>query len=332
MAGADGGADVKVLLVHYNPGYGGGAESALHDHRVALERRGHQAACVYTHPQQAYAAWRPDVVHFHTVHIGLGLGVVEWAQREQIPHVLSLHDYWPFCADRMLMRHGAHPGAPDAPCSAVDGVCDGQCASRPSGLAPVVNGSPTVVFSEYAAAIYRRNGIRVDFIAPHGVDADLFHPAEEPVADLRAVTMSAYPAWNTKGMHVLRKAALAARLPVHLITGLARADVPGVLRRYSAFAFPSTYQETWGLCLTEAMATGLACVASAVAGPLDQIEDGVNGLLVPPRDAAALAGALGRLRDPALRARLGAAARATVEAQFTLGHLGERLEAIYEQL
>ncbi len=64
--------------------------------------------------------------------------------------------------------------------------------------------------------------------------------------------------------------------------------------------------------LVEAMASGVAVVASATAGIPELIEDGVNGLLVPPRDPAALASALERvLGDEALSERLAGAAAAS---------------------
>ena len=63
----------------------------------------------------------------------------------------------------------------------------------------------------------------------------------------------------------------------------------------------------------EAMAHGRPVVATAVGGLVDAVEDGVTGLLVPPRDAAALRAALERLLgDPELRRSLGAAARERV--------------------
>ncbi|MGD8472478.1 MAG: glycosyltransferase [Anaerolineae bacterium] len=69
--------------------------------------------------------------------------------------------------------------------------------------------------------------------------------------------------------------------------------------------------------LLESMASGLAIVASKVAGVPDVMTDGENGLLVPEKDAEALAAAICTLlRDPSLRQRLGEAARAT-----TLDHL-----------
>jgi glycosyltransferase involved in cell wall biosynthesis len=71
--------------------------------------------------------------------------------------------------------------------------------------------------------------------------------------------------------------------------------------------------------LLEAQSQRLACVSTALPGIGELIEDGCNGLLVPPDEPAALAAALTRLiADPALRLRLGAAAETTVRRDFTL--------------
>jgi glycosyltransferase involved in cell wall biosynthesis len=73
------------------------------------------------------------------------------------------------------------------------------------------------------------------------------------------------------------------------------------------------------VALMEAMATGLAVVASDISGIPELVDDGETGLLVPPGDPRALADAIERLHDdPALRARLGDAARARVERDFDL--------------
>ena len=69
--------------------------------------------------------------------------------------------------------------------------------------------------------------------------------------------------------------------------------------------------------LMEAQSQGLACLATSVSAIPELIEDGASGLLVPPGDPAALAAGLERLiRDPALRARLGAAGCRRVRGRF----------------
>jgi glycosyltransferase involved in cell wall biosynthesis len=78
------------------------------------------------------------------------------------------------------------------------------------------------------------------------------------------------------------------------------------------------------------MAHGRPVVASAVGGLLEAIEDGVNGVLVPPRDAAALRRALeDLLDDPDRRARLGAAAREFAVQHFAREREVEALLSVY---
>ena len=73
------------------------------------------------------------------------------------------------------------------------------------------------------------------------------------------------------------------------------------------------------MSVLEAMAAGLPVVASAVGGVPELVREGETGMLVPPRDSAALAEALRRLvDDPALRDRLGEAGRRRVEREFSL--------------
>jgi len=92
---------------------------------------------------------------------------------------------------------------------------------------------------------------------------------------------------------------------------------------------PEGNQDGIPVALMEAMASGAAVVATRVSGLPELVEDGHNGLLVPPRDPAALAAAIERLlADPALRRRLGAAARETVARHFDARNEADRLLAL----
>lgn len=105
--------------------------------------------------------------------------------------------------------------------------------------------------------------------------------------------------------------------------------------KWQAFAdadllcFPSFYEaEAFSVALLEAMSFGLPVVASDWRGAGAIVEPGVTGLLVPPKDAVALAGALARLIErPELRAELGRAARRRFENHFTLEHWLSAMEA-----
>ena len=111
-----------------------------------------------------------------------------------------------------------------------------------------------------------------------------------------------------------------------------RPDVPDLLNAMDIFVLPS-YSEGMSLALLEAMAAGLPVIATAVGGTPEVVTDGENGLLIPPRDAEALAGALERLlADPALAQHLGANARAHVREHFSLDRLGREINRIYGEL
>lgn len=90
--------------------------------------------------------------------------------------------------------------------------------------------------------------------------------------------------------------------------------------------------EALGSSLLDAMAHGLPVVASRVGGVPDIVDDGVNGLLVPPGDVDALAGGLWSLyRDSARRRRMGEAARRTA-AGFAPERMCARYAALYAEL
>jgi glycosyltransferase involved in cell wall biosynthesis len=104
-----------------------------------------------------------------------------------------------------------------------------------------------------------------------------------------------------------------------------------LLREAAIFVLPST-SEGLPMAVLEAMAWERAIVATAVGGVPDVLSDGVEALVVPPGDAAALAAALARLAaDSELRERLGAAARERAR-RLNAEEVTGGLEAIYVEL
>ncbi len=95
----------------------------------------------------------------------------------------------------------------------------------------------------------------------------------------------------------------------------------------------SSHFEGMPLAVMELMAAGKPVVATAVGGVPDLVGDGVHGLLVPPGDPDALAGALGALlRDPPRRTALGEAGRERQRREFDFSAMVRRLEQRYEEL
>ena len=108
-------------------------------------------------------------------------------------------------------------------------------------------------------------------------------------------------------------------------------DLAQVYSALDVFVFPSLL-EGLGTSLLAAMSYALPVVAAQGAG-LEVVEDGRNGLLVPASDSTALASALVHLLDDAeLAARLGAAARETIQQRFTADRMVENTLRIYQQV
>ena len=124
-----------------------------------------------------------------------------------------------------------------------------------------------------------------------------------------------------------RQARLLAR-PVRFAGFAPHARIPAVLRHIDLLVLATRYEELPSV-LIEAMAAGLPVIASRVGGIPALVEDDVNGLLVPPGDAAALAAAISRvLAEPGTAARLAAAGWQTAQ-RYTWPALGRQVAAVY---
>jgi glycosyltransferase involved in cell wall biosynthesis len=200
-------------------------------------------------------------------------------------------------------------------------------------------------------------------VLPNGVDTKRFHPAEsEAKRTLRAelgwsenATVFLYTgrfSWEKRlpwfltlwleaagpvSMAALvgdgpERAAVeevAARSSGRVKVLSSREDVESVYAAADVFVLPSV-SEGLSNALLEAMASGLAPLGSRVGGTAETISDGTNGLLFERDDEAGLKAAIRRLDSEAgLAARLGAAARAEVEACYALDRVVARLEALY---
>ena len=100
--------------------------------------------------------------------------------------------------------------------------------------------------------------------------------------------------------------------------------LPSFYQRADVFVSPSTVNESFGITLLEAMSAGAPAVATSVNGTTTLGEDGVTGLIVPPKDEPAMAAAIQRLLEdrPARDAPCGSGAGA--RQALRLGQRGER--------
>jgi glycosyltransferase involved in cell wall biosynthesis len=215
----------------------------------------------------------------------------------------------------------------------------------------------------YLAAAGADPGERHTILGGAGIDPDAF-PALAPPDNAVPVAAFVGRMIRSKGVHVLIEAQrlLAARgvaLDVALY-GKSDADNPDALepaelerwsraggitwaghvsdirevwRRSDIAVLPAITREGLPRAVLEAAASTRPLVVTDVPGCRHFVRAGIEGLLVPPGDAAALAGALARLAgDPALRRQLGLAARARVLGGFTIAQVTTSIRAAYAGL
>ncbi|GEK20892.1 glycosyl transferase [Cellulomonas xylanilytica] len=127
-------------------------------------------------------------------------------------------------------------------------------------------------------------------------------------------------------------AARGVRDRVHLVGRVDHGDLPALVRSADVVVATPWY-EPFGIVPIEAAACGVPVVGSAVGGLLDTVQDGRTGLLVPPRDPAALASALrALLADPDRRAAFGAAARRRAVARYGWDRVAAQTELVYRTM
>jgi len=122
---------------------------------------------------------------------------------------------------------------------------------------------------------------------------------------------------------------------VHFLTDVDDRDLPAYYQACDLFVLPASQRsEAFGTVLLEAMACGKPVISTELGTGTSWVnQDGKTGLVVPPADAGALAGAIGALlADAGQREGMGRAGRARVEAEFTLERMLQRIDALYRDL
>ena len=195
-------------------------------------------------------------------------------------------------------------------------------------------------------------------IVPNGVDLELGAGESRAGDRERLEVLFVGRAEERKGLPVLLRAfeALAEHVPCRLVAvGVCADEVerhladPAILGQIDArgrvprdelwqayrdadvLCAPSLSGESFGMVLTEAFAAGTPVIASEIAGYSDVVDDGVDGVLVPPGDPQRLAEELqGIHHRPELRAEMGRAARRSAE-RYAWPRVATRIERVYER-
>ena len=154
------------------------------------------------------------------------------------------------------------------------------------------------------------------------------------VAQLRASVPGLHLVAVGGGNDLLRLRGVAADLGaadrVHFLENLSREEIAACYAHADLFVLPSA-GEGFGLVFLEAMAFAKPVVGVAFGGTTDVVKDGINGLLVPPRDPDHLAQALSTLlHDGSLRAELGQRGAEIVRQKYQFDVFQAELEKILD--
>lgn len=308
-------------------------------------------------------ATRPDLIHCHNIYHQLTPSIIGAAKARGVPVVLTLHDFKPVCPVYTRLR-GVQPCS-DCLDGAFHNVLRHRCAEGSLGRS-------ALLYAEAIVQRTLGNYEKVDrFIAPSRFMAEsVAHRFPPERIDLLYNGVDIGPApeegnddgyvlylgrlSHEKGVETLIRAhaASAGRWPLvvagtgplseSLIAQNDKATFVGhlvgeQLRRMLGGAalvvVPSEWYENCPMSVLEAMACGKPVVGSRIGGIPELVTDGETGLLFEAGNAAELGACIDRLiRNPALRQRMGRAARSRAERDFSLERHNAGLMEIYNGL
>ena len=300
-----------------------GSADVVHSHTWYANLAGHLAALLYGVPHLVTVHSLEPLRPWKAEQLGGGYALSSWCERVAVESAAAVVAVSAGMRDDVL---GAYPAvSPDRVRVIRNGIDTAEYAPDPAtdvldayGVAP---GRPSVIF---VGRITRQKGVPVLLRAAAALDpaAQLVLCAGQPDTPELAAEVEALVA-------DLR----AARSGVIWIPEmLPKRAVIQLLSHATVFACPSLY-EPLGIVNLEAMACGTAVVASAVGGIPEVVSDGETGLLVPPDDPGALAGALNALiGDPVRADALGRAGRERAVAEFGWQAVAAQTAALYAEL
>jgi glycosyltransferase involved in cell wall biosynthesis len=164
------------------------------------------------------------------------------------------------------------------------------------------------------------------------VVAEAVARARQTHPDLRCLIVGGVHSMGEDYAAELRARTEAPDLAGHVVLTGARRDVPACIDAMDVVIHSSIRPEPFGRVLIEAMALGRPLIAPREGGPVEVVVDGETGLLVTPRDPAALAEAIVALvGDEPRRLAMGRAARERIDHVFDIRHHVRAIEAVFEE-
>ncbi|MBB2162350.1 glycosyltransferase [Gluconacetobacter sacchari] len=261
---------------------------------------------------QHVAAFRPDVVHFHAIQ-GLGVGLVDVCRARGVPYVITLHDAWWLCDRQFMVRadgrfcgqkridpracQRCRPEArhlDDRALLAGAALRDAALLLSPSASHRDLHLANGV---DPARIVVHRNGFRwpvaprsrraagsplrfgyvggVETVKGYPLVRAAFEALERDDWVLRLVD-----AKTVLGMNAIDVADWRARGAVEVLPAYDGATIDAFFDSIDVLLFPSSWPESYGLTVREALARDVWVIASAPGGQAEDIVAGVNGTLI----------------------------------------------------
>lgn len=300
------------------------------------------------------ASDRFDIVHAHDWSVASAIGP---AERSRVPIVLTQHDYSHVCATKRLMRGeevcpGPAPGACLRCASSWHGPVVGPGVAAANALAHRSRTRHVDTFIPVSSVVASRTKLpgRSQFeVIPNFIPDELLLDEVTPQAEGPIVYVGDLS--RDKGIEVLLEAHRLGNLPQLVLAGRVLEDTPlelsdkvelrglldhpsviELMQTASVVVVPSIVPDCCPTVVLEAMAVGRPVVAAASGGIVDLVDDGVTGILVPPRDPVALASALSSLLDdPEAIEEMGRRGLERARS-FTASAVVGRIENLYKRL
>jgi glycosyltransferase involved in cell wall biosynthesis len=316
-------------------------------------RKAHEAV------RRTVAAFQPDVVHVHNTLPLLSPSVYWAAGAQRVPVVQTLHNFRLLCPQATFLRDGkiCEDCLGKSPWRGVVRGCYRDSVAQSAVLATMLQMHRSlgtwqrrvdryIALNEFCRQKFVQGGLPADRVAvkPNFVDSPqvvqrprnglLFvgRLSEEKGVAVLAQAMHLLPGMGLRvagtgpaGTH------LNGMAGIELLGRLTPQQVLREMATATALVVPSICHETFGLVVVEAFATGTPVIASRTGALADLVEDGRNGLLFTPADAADLASKLRwAANHPEPMAAMGRAGRRDYERLYTPDANYSRLMAIYE--
>ena len=287
----------------------------------------------YRSTRTAVARFRPDVVHVHEPFVP-GPSMFS-AFLSTVPVVATFHAY----ADRSRLLAAAAPvlrrvwkrlSMRLAVSTAAASFVEGPMGER--GMRIVPNGADVEMFAS-AQPAQLPEGRRILFV--NRLDPRKgFRVMVEAFRELAAERSDAILVVAGDGADrvALRELPIETRSRVVMLGNVPHDELPPYHAAAEVFCAPATGRESFGIVLVEAMAAGLPVIASDIPGYREVVRDDIEGILVPPRDPAALARSLRDVLDDAdLAKRLGEGGRQRAR-RYSWDTVAGEIEDIYREV